>query len=56
VDCAQYLASRWVPPMKEAQAAPPSNTTDEIHRAIRKQQRERVEGAVNPSHDDAVVL
>lgn len=41
VDCAQYLASRWVKPMKDVIPKAPETLDDELRAAIRKQVRGR---------------
>lgn len=45
VDCAQYLASRWVQPMKDPDNFKPKDFSDQVHEAIRKQiRRKRTRG------------
>jgi PBSX family phage terminase large subunit len=47
-NCAEYLATRWVTPMKEVLPKRTDTFSDEVHRAIRKQLGTKMRGAPSP--------
>lgn len=56
VDCAQYVASRQVGVAAPKQRREDETPSQAIHRAIRRQQKTRMEARANLSHMDNVVL
>lgn len=56
VDCAQYLASRQVKPMKLAVPKAPMTTNQEIHAAINKQIKNKAQARFGRNHDLGTVV
>lgn len=56
VDCGQYLASRYVGPARPEERRGDETPSQAIHRAIRQQQKLKMEERTNFSHVDSVVL
>ena len=56
VDCAQYLASRWVTPKMRIKPSAPKSWSEEVHAGIKRQMIRKRQGQLVPSHDPGTIV